>query len=89
MREHLTTRTDFEREALREMRSPEDVLHDAQRISELFVQIMGIDQTCPPEITETKALSWLACRLMEKLDLLAALNGARGARKDMQPEAGA
>ena len=87
MRDHLTTLTDFEREALREMRSSEDVLHDAQRISELFVQIMGIDRRSPPEITETKALSWLACRMMEKLDLLAALNGTLCARKDMQPEA--
>lgn len=59
--------TPEEKEAVMNMRSPSCLLDDVQQMADLFVQITHPDSDgFPPEITEGRAVHWLACRLSDR-----------------------
>ncbi|BCK76485.1 hypothetical protein AA0242T_2304 [Acetobacter aceti NRIC 0242] len=59
--------TPEEKETVMQMRSPSCLLDDLQQMADLFVQITHPDSDgFPPEITEGRAVHWLACRLADR-----------------------
>lgn len=59
--------TPEEKETVMQMRSPSCLLDDVQQMADLFVQITHPDSDgFPPEITEGRAVHWLACRLADR-----------------------
>lgn len=63
----ITDLTPEEREAVMNMRSPSVLLDEMQQMADLFVQIThpGSDGF-PPEITEGRAVHWLANRMADR-----------------------
>lgn len=72
----LIPMTAFEQESVKNLRVPSVVLHDARKLSGLFVAVAESGVGDGREITEPEALLWLAHRLQDKLDLLATLSGS-------------
>ena len=71
----LHTLTGFERESVKDLRIPSVILHDAQMMAELVVEVAAKGAAHGGDIASPDALHWLGCRLRDKLDLLAALSG--------------
>ncbi|MBO1326902.1 hypothetical protein OQ496_03345 [Acetobacter suratthaniensis] len=82
----LSPLTAFEQESVKALRVPDVVLNDARKLSGLVVAVAESGVGAGREITEPEALLWLAHRLQDKLDLLAALSGDGNAPGWMQPE---
>ena len=77
--------TGFEHETVMNLRTPSVILHDARKLSGLVVAVTESGVGAGREITEPEALLWLAHRLQDKLDLLAALSGDGNTPGWMQP----
>lgn len=59
--------TGEEREVVMNMRSPSVLLDEMQQMADLFVQITHPDRDgFPPEITEGRAVHWLANRMADR-----------------------
>lgn len=78
--------TGFEHETVMNLRTPSVILNDARKLSGLVVAVAESGVGDGREITEPEALLWLAHRLQDKLDLLAALSGDKEAPGWMQKE---
>lgn len=78
--------TAFEQESVKNLRIPDAVLHDAQMMAALVVEVAAKGATDGGDIACPYALHWLGCRLQDKLDLLAALSGDGNAPGWMQPD---
>lgn len=82
----LSPLTGFERESVQGLRIPSVILHDAQMMAALVVEVAAKGAADGGDIACPDALHWLSHRLQDKLDLLAALSGDGNAPGWMQPE---
>lgn len=82
----LVPLTVFEQETVKNLRTPSVILHDAQMMAKLVVEVAAKGAAHGGDIASPDALHWLGCRLQNKLDLLAALSGDGNAPGWMQPE---
>lgn len=73
----LFAASDFEEDALANLRNPQLVLNAAQQMAALLCDMTN---SRGEPLYETKALHWFAHRLLDRLDLLNALIG--GCRPD-------
>lgn len=73
----LSAASDFEEDALANLRNPQLVLNGAQQMAALLCDMTN---SRGEPLYETKALHWFAHRLLDRLELLNALIG--GCRPD-------